>query len=352
MRFQAPDTISIHSGDRLTFDFQGFHTATLLPSGVGADDWMDDNAGGSGSHSFAHTDPDDGTGEYKDNFGFIVTPTDPNCGRGDQAPCNFTGDDVMNSGAPNEPGDQFSATISADPGTTFWVVCLIHHNMRMRVKVVDDPASTTPQTTIDQTRAQNIARDTDWARATDAKYNAKRTSHRTANGSRVWDAWAGVDSRHVSLFSFYPRKLKIDKGDTVRWRFDSLVMEDHTVSMPVPTLFNNIQFDDAMCDPDGDGGPGPDTRAEFDDQGNPVCPEGSQLEFDISSQFWGGTGNGVLKGRRDVEHSGIRGVQAGVMAPPAAGNGSYDVKFAEATGNRPVTYICFLHPMEATVEVN
>jgi plastocyanin len=351
MRFHAPDTITVHQGDRMTFDFHGFHTATLLPAGVGADDWLHDNANETGApFAFVHSDPDDGTGEYKDNFGFVVTPTQTTCGRGDQEACAYTGDAVLNSGAPQEPGETFTATINAEPGSTFWIVCLIHHNMRLRVKVTGDPATATTQETIDEARRAQVARDTDWARATHTKYSAKRTSHRTASGRRVWDAWAGVDSRWVSLFAFYPKRLVIQRGDTVRWRFDSLVMEDHTVSMPVPSLFGNLVFDQAMCDPDTDSGAGPDTPAEETDQG-PVCPEGSQLEIDIGEQFWGGVGNGVLTGNRDVEHSGIRGSQAAHLVPPAAGQDSFDVKFMERTGRRPVTYICFLHPMDAEVVV-
>lgn len=352
MRFHAPETITVHSGDRITFDFQGFHTATMLPAGVGGDDWLHDNAHGSGPYTFSKADPDDGAGEYKDNFPAIVSPTDPNCGTGDHAPCSFTGDDVLNSGAPFELGHTFTAIVNAPPGSTFWVVCLVHHHMRFRVKVVDDPASATPQTTIDQTRSQNVARDTDWALATHEKFSKKRTSHRTASGKRVWDAWAGVDSRYVSLYDFYPHKLTIRKGDTVRWRFDHLVMEDHTVSMPVPRMFNELRFDEPMCDPDGDQGTAPDTPATFDEQtGQPICPEGSEVEIDVSHEFWGGAGNGTFKGGGDVEHSGIRGTQARAITPPAAGEDSYDVKFTDRTGKRGTLYVCFLHPMEGRVRV-
>jgi hypothetical protein len=138
----------------------------------------------------------------------------------------------------------------------------------------------------------------------------------------------------------------------VRWRFDSLVLEDHTVSMPDPQLFSRLQFDEPMCDPDGDEGPGPDTAPDSDPEtGEPKCPEGSTLESDVSHEFWGGTGNHTLSGPNDVEHSGIRGVQAEKLTPPAAGIGSFDVKFAARSGNKPFRYFCFLHPMEATVAV-
>jgi plastocyanin len=354
MRFHAPESITVHRGDRITFDFRGFHTATMLPAGVGADDWLHDNthSPASGGYAFSQTDPDDGAGEYKDNFAAVASPTDPNCGTGDQAPCTYSGDDVLSSGAPFESGHKFTAIVDAPSGSTFWVVCLVHHHMRMRVKVVDDPASATAQTVIDQVRRQQVARDTDWARATHSKMSDRRTSHRTASGDKVWDAWAGFDSRYVSLYDFYPHNLRIGKGDTVRWRFDHLVLEDHTASLPVPKIFNRMHFDDAVCDPDGDSGTAPDTQPTFDEQtGEPTCPEGSVLEFDVSHDFWGGTGNGRYTGGRDIEHSGIRGTQARAITPPAAGEDSFDVKFTETTGKNGLLYICFLHPMEGVIKV-
>ena len=353
MRFFGPDTITVHQGDRITFDFRGFHTATMLPSGTSPDDWFADNTSTTGPFGFAAADPDDGAGAFKDNFPAVVTPSQQNCGGEGQTPCSYTGDDVLNSGAPFELPGTFTVTVNSEPGTSFWVVCLIHHHMRKRIRVVADPASATPQSAVDEARREQAARDLDWAQATHTKYSGRQSSHETASGRRVWDAWAGVDSRFVSLFAFYPKRLNIDRGDIVRWRFDQLVSEDHTVSMPDPGIFFRLQFDEFMCDPDGDQGAGPDTAPESDpESGEPICPEGSTLETDISDQFWGGTGNGVLSGANDVEHSGIRGSQAEDLTPPAAGIDSFDVRFGARSGNKPFKYFCFLHPMQATVDVN
>ena len=353
MRFFGPDTITVHQGDRITFDFRSFHTATMLPAGVGADDWLADNTTATGRYGFAVTDPDDGANEFKDNFPGVATPTDPTCGGAEQSPCSYTGDDVLNSGAPFELPSSFTATVNAEPGATFWVVCLIHHQMRKRIRVVADPASATPQSTIDELRREQAARDLDWAEATHTKYSSRQTSHEAAGGRRVWDAWAGVDSRYVSLLAFYPKRLNIDRNDVVRWRFDQLVHEDHTVSMPDPGIFFRLNFDEFVCDPDGDQGPGPDTPPDHDPEtGEPVCPEGSTLEIDVSHDFWGGTGNGVLSGQNDVEHSGIRGQQAARLTPPAGGLESFDVRFGARSGNKPFKFFCFLHPMSGAVAVD
>lgn len=352
-RFFGPDTITVHQGDRITFDFKGFHTATMLPAGESPDDWVADNTSATGHFGFATTDSDDGPGEFKDNFPGVGTPTHTDCGGSGQNPCSYTGDDVLNSGAPFELPFTFTATVNAEPGTSFWVVCLVHHHMRKRIRVVADPASATPQSAIDEVKRRQAAQDLDWAMATHNKYSDRRTSHENAAGRRVWDAWAGVDNRFASLYAFYPKRLSIDKGDIVRWRFDGLVHEDHTVSMPDPGIFFRLQFDQPQCDPDGDQGTGPDTEPEFDPQtGEPVCPEGSTLEFDLSHQFWGGGGNGVLTGSGDLEHSGIRGAQAEKLTPPAAGVESFDVRFGEKSGKKPFKYFCFLHPMVGTVAVN
>lgn len=345
MRFLAPDTITVHQGDRITFDFRGFHTATLLPTGVGADDWIEDNAEGGEPFSFFRSDPDDGPNAFKDNFGVVVAPTDPACGGQGEDPCSYTGGAVLNSGAPEgPPGEpaQFTATVDAEPGSTFWVICLIHRKMRMRVRVAADPAAATSQATIDQAKSRQLAWDTDLARATHVKYSTRRTSHRTASGRMVWDAWAGVDTGNVALLAFYPKRLSIKPGDTVRWHFDHMLFEDHTVSLPIPAVFG-MPFDPAMCDPDGDAGPGPDTPAQEQEDGPPTCPEGSQLEFDVEGPFAGGTGNGVWTGMRDVEHSGIRGIGAEDMTPPAAGIDPYDVRFREGTGRDGIDYLCFIH---------
>lgn len=52
-----------------------------------------------------------------------------------------------------------------------------------------------------------------------------------------------------------------------------------------------------------------------------------------------------------MEHSGIRGVQAENLMPPAAGGDSFDVRFGAKSGNRPFKYFCFLHPMDGSVAV-
>lgn len=353
-RFFGPDTIVVLRGDTITFDFHGFHTATLLPEFVSPDDWVRGHMtpeGPEGDWGFVKIDPDENTGDFKDNFSRIAEPTQDGCGGEGENPCEYTGPYVLNSGVPSEPGDTFTVTIDADG--EFWVICLIHgHHMRKKISVLG-PSEATSQEEIDRVTRRQLADDRDWAAATHEKYGDRQTSHKAASGRRVWDAWAGVDSRHVSLYAFYPKRLSIEKGDVVRWHFSELLHEDHTVSMPDPGIFRRLEFDRPLCDPGGDSANGQDTEPEFDPQtGEPICPEGSELEVETSDEFWGGAGDGVLSGPRDVEHSGIRGVQAELLTPPAAGVDSFDVRFEAKSGNEPFRYFCFLHPMRGKVDVD
>jgi len=217
------------------------------------------------------------------------------------------------------------------------VVCLIHPHMRMKINVVDNNTATTTQADIETAKAAQIAQDQDWGEATHNRMKARRSSHVGANGVRVWDAWAGIDNHWASLQQMYPRKLVLKKGETVRWRFDGLVYEDHTVSLPIPAIFQNLNFGGPECDP----GDGADTPAS-EDPNAPPCPSGSTFEFELSNDFLFGVGDGVLtRAADDYEHSGVRG--ANHTAAPFKGVSSYDVKFARRSGDKPLRYLCFLH---------
>jgi len=349
MRFLGASRITVHQGDTITFDIGGAHTATSLPANTGADDWLDDNFRGLDKpFYYVNTDPDEAAGIVKDNFLAIDQPSDPTCGGAGEPACVHDGTEVVNSGSlfgQDSPAERFDFTIDVDAqaGDFFWVVCLAHPHMRMKVTVVANNAAATTQEAIDTAAASQLAQDTDWAEATHAKYKAKRTSHVAANGVRYRDAWAGVDSHTASIAQFYPRKLVLKKGQRVRWRFDGLVYEDHTVSMPIPAIFG-INFGTAECDtngdaPDGDVEPIPPATPEDE----PTCPPGAVLEFDFDpADFLSGVGDGVLRGRNDMEHSGIRGANI-VTEGPLHGNSSYDVRFAARSGDRPFQYLCFLH---------
>ena len=336
MRF-LPGTIDVHKGDTLHFTTESFHTATLLPVGQGVVEWYDANATIGTSQPYALLQPD--TEDTPNTFKFgnlAIFPTSSTCGGSGQPACSYDGATVLNSGVPFDGPMDWSVSIDAAPGSSFWVVCLVHSaNMRMKVNVVADIAPASDPAALDTANAQVLAQDTASAAALHAKYSAKQTWH--AKGAhRVWDAWAGVDNRHVALYGMYPRALHIAKGDTVQWHFDSLTFEDHTVTFPSDKANKIANFIDPACDPDGDSGPLPDAPPDM--SAPPFCNDPTQLEIHFSPQFAPKLGDGTFTGR-DLSSSGVRGANSSEFE----GDANYNLKFGAASSRTGFRYICMIH---------
>lgn len=355
MRFMAP-TLKVHKGDTLTFDFPSFHTATLLPTDADFLAFRAANTGGINKpYSLVISDPDDTTEEgatadkpaVKANPAVALPSVDgvpTTCGAASD-PCSYDGTKVVNSGLPlAPPPNLFSVTIDANAGESFWLICLVHTHMNLRVNVVADATAATTQAEVEAAKASLAAFDEEWARQTDAKLINARSSHTTASGQKVYDVSVGYDNHFASLDGFYPRRTTVPKGATVRFHFDQLVYEDHTVTMPAPSAFSLFdEFFTSMCDPDGDSGAGPDTADTSDPSGGPCGGNPSQAEIDITSRVGFGTGNGVFGGAGDLEHSGVRGAQFGLT--------NYDMKFKARSSEKGWKVFCMLHPMDAKIVV-
>jgi len=254
---------------------------------------------------------------------------------GDGSPCDFDGTSVLNSGTNVSGPFDFTAVVNVPAGQSFWVVCLFHPHMRMRVTVVPDTETPTSQSDIDAQKADQIAADNDWAVATDRRYE-RATRHQTAGGRNVWDVFQGVDNHFASLSETYPKRLNIRRGQRVRWHFDKLVYETHSATFPpdFERWFEQIETFNFVCDPDGDGGPGPDTPADPESP-NP-CPDPSQIEIDFERRSAQGAGDGVVNNRRGLENSGIRGIATQRFE-------SFDVRFTRRSGRNPFVFFCFFH---------
>ncbi|TMK27638.1 MAG: hypothetical protein E6G61_11380 [Actinobacteria bacterium] len=303
-------------------------------------EWFDTNAtlGTSQPYALAQPNPDNGSTAYK--FGNnAIFPTDSTCGGPTQSPCAFDGTTVLNSGIPvffDGPMD-WTVTVGAAPGDSFWVVCLVHGaNMRMKVNVVATSAPASDPAALDTANAQALAQDTASAAALNAKYSAKQTWHVKGN-HRVWDAWAGVDNRHVAVYGMFPRTLKVAKGDTVQWHFDSLTFEDHTVTFPSDKARKIANFFNPVCDPDGDAGPGPDNPPDMMDP--PFCTDPTQLEIQLSDKFVPKLGDGTVTGR-ELESSGVRGAGSSALG----GDANYNLRFGATSSGTGFKYICMIHP--------
>ncbi|MCI0635663.1 MAG: hypothetical protein L0206_17365 [Actinobacteria bacterium] len=332
-----PGDIDVHQGDTLHFTSNGFHTATLLPSGLGPVEFFDVQAalGTSQPFAFVQPDPDDGPDSFK--FGnTAIFPTDPTCGGAGLPACSFDGSSVLNSGAPFFGDFDFSVTVDAAAGSTFYGVCIIHGpNMRMRIDVVSAGEPASDPADIDAANAAALTQDLDTSAALHERFSTKQRSHVTPDGRRVWDAWAGVESRHVALFAMYPSKLNIDQGDTVQWHFDSLNYEDHTVTLPIDTAREIVRNAPIVCDPDGDAGPGPDNPPDIEQP--PFCNDPSQFELELDDRFVPAQGNGIFSGP-DLESSGVLGANS------TEGDANYELTFKRGSPTSGFKYICLIHP--------
>ncbi|MDQ3646622.1 MAG: hypothetical protein M3345_06775 [Actinomycetota bacterium] len=339
MRYYAPP-LKVQAGDVVNFNFQGFHTATLMPRNVDPASWASANSGGVGKpYSLFTQDPDDtaldrngsaATPSLKANNAAIL-PTRPDCGAVDN-PCVYDGN-VLNSGVPFA-ADTWAVQMEGNPGDTTWVICLVHPHMRLKITIVGSAAEATTQQQIDDAKAAMLRQDNESAASMHRKLLNRQSKHTDADGETVWDAWAGWDNHWIALLAFYPQKLVIQKGDTVRWHFTENIYEDHTATFPRSKAINVASNSFVpWCDPDGDGGPGPDNPPDL--QGPPFCSDPSQLEFDIKPRFAYPQGNGVFY-RKDYENSGVRGA-------PFERNDPWDLTFKRSSAHRPFKYMCLIH---------
>ncbi len=264
MRF-FPSVVDVHQGDTLHFTSDGFHTATALPLGEGPVEWFDTNASGpTDPYSIIQEDADDGPTSTVFSTA-VALPSDPTCGPAG-TPCSYGGSAVVNSGIPLSGPMDFGVSVDASAGSSFYVVCLIHGpGMRLKVNVVGGGEAASDPADIEKANAAALDQDENSAAALWARYADRQTWHRTPNGTRVWDAWAGVDDRHVALYGMFPLTLRIHKGDRVQWHFDSLEYEVHTVTFPIDTARDIVRNSFLpVCDT----GPGGDTTSS----GSPAAP--------------------------------------------------------------------------------
>lgn len=323
MRFLAPSNFTVHQGDTINFNFAGFHTATVLPADVGADDWRLDHTGQGGDYSLIQPDVGDAP-----NFEFNTTaafPSSPSCGD-TSTPCAYDGTSVVNSGFPNGPS--FAVTVNEASGHSFWVVCLVHSMMQMRVTVVPDTTATTTQAQIDNYASKTMASDKDEARALIPKLE-QQTRHKVGTNSYVWDAYAGFDGDGWGLDAMFPSSLHIKKGQVVRWHFSQLVGNIHTVTFPrnAANNFANNDFSGQRikCDP-GDTAP---------DAAPPVFCSSGTPEIEVR-------GTAVLtQGGANYYGTGLH--SSGVRGPDGLTTHYYQLTFKKRSSSTGWKYACAIH---------
>jgi len=340
MRFLAPDNMTVHKGDTITFNFAGFHTATLLPDGESPDEWRAEHTAPlTGDYSLIVPDSDDGAGVFEFNPK-AAFPSDPTCGTATSA-CAYDGKDLVNSGAPFS-SNSFSVTINANAGSVVWVICLIHPDMAMRFSVVDDATTSTTQAEIDSYKTTATASDREAAAAI-LPHLQKPTKHKTASGKVVWDAFAGWDGDGYGLNGMFPSRLPIKKGDTVRWHFTQLMGNPHTVTFPRKQAVSlSGQFGTPMCEADPADTP-PDAPPPA------FCSSGPQnFELHIPAAALLPSGDHKYAGSTSGLHS------SGVEGAGALTKAAYDLKFTHTSHAKGFRYACIVHGgmMTGTVVVS
>jgi plastocyanin len=329
-----PNSISVPRGSTLHFEIQGFHTVTLLPAGMTA------------NQSFAANGivvPDDppeetanGTTGVIQNFGIFadVLPS-PGCG-GDGNPCYFDGTRWLSIAPPSGPDapPPPAVYVAAAPGT-YVIHCLIHPAMVGTLNVVStplDPAAWTPDDVVASVAAQTGRLGADAAQANRA---VERVSLSTsASGVRTWNAWAGYEIGAAAVVEF-PKTIRIRSGDRVRWVMQGR-NEPHTVTFPESLGQGTV----IVCETGDSEVPATPGQDPADPTGY-TCPGGGDLQFEV------GGGNGVSRLTSPATQSDSGTIASAAFLqlsglPLTAALRSWTVSFAGAAPGT-YTYLCEIH---------
>lgn len=334
-----PGSARVHTGDTLVFTNGG---VALVPDGQYPQEWLGENWAKIDQDWFYFmSDPDDGERALKFNEAVFQPGA---CGTADN-PCEWTGreSEILIPGEVAEDG-LFYVTVAAVPGTTLWGASgpFADIGVNFRVDVVAPQEAASTQAELDLRADRLMRKDYEDVVALDARMRSKRTSHTTASGQKVYDVFVGATGGPIEIFASYPKRIRIPKGARVQYHFAG-EMEPHTATFGganAQQVFNTGIF--PFCDPDGDEGTAPDTEVtEFTEQGDPVCPEGSVVEFDVSEALAYETGDGRVTRVSDYENSGLK--------MPLYPDGSdfestpWTVRFPNASNDKGFKYICLLH---------
>ena len=333
-----PGSIKVHTGDTVIFTNGGIG---LTPNATYPQEWLGENWAMIGQEWFYFlSDPDDGADAIKFNEKVFIPGT---CGTVDN-PCEWD-ENLTDFAVPNSGEDGlFHVTITANPGSTLWGASgpFADIGANFKVEVVGPQEAASTQAELDARADELMQKDYEDALALHARMSAKRTSHTTASGQKVYDVFVGGVGGPIELFASYPKRISVPKGARVQYHFAGEI-EPHTATFGGPNaqeVFNTGIF--PFCDPDGDEGPGPDTEPTgFSDQGDPICPEGSTVEFDVSNALAYEQGDGRVTRSSDYENSGLKSA----IYPDGSDFEStpWTVRFPNASNDKGFKYICLLH---------
>ena len=318
MRF-LPGSISVHRGDKITFKGD-FHTATALPLRVQRPRaWISTHARKFGQrYFFIANDDEPNTTIFNPHVLY------PNCAVGKG--CGYDGSHLVTSGLLGIIAPQVTFTVNVAPGRSFWVICLVHPQMMLRVHVVPRSTSVQSQAQINAAVAAQVKMQT--ARAT-RLWRSLQQQH-TRNG--VVQAFSGFDARGLELFGMFPHTIHLRRGQTVKWHFAELRYEPHSVVFPAHLADTIATGPPPMCEKNDGSGDVPATQ-QF------TCPAGSHgpVEIELDPRLIKGSGSHTVTMSDRVHNSGARG---GFTIP---NDRPYRLNFPMASPTAGFRYACGVH---------
>jgi plastocyanin len=209
-----PDEITINAGDRIFFEFLGFHTVTF-PGDQDAPPLIIPEAQALGTPA--------PTGDDASRWVLNPVAAFPS---GEPV---HDGANYVNSGIPDPTTPPF--VVEFTEAGTFEYLCLVHPAMMKATVVVQEQGAERPhdQAYYDQQAAVQLEAILEQGRALIERYAGAGQATPAAGGGTTWDVAAGVGEDQTQVLRFLPDRLEIPAGDTVRWT-NHAGTEPHTVT--------------------------------------------------------------------------------------------------------------------------
>ena len=337
-----PDTLRVHRGDVVRFDYLGEHSVTFYPGGVRRDSLLV---------------PDEVEGQVRlegvfasrDDCAFGV-------GAGDLPPCVLSSpDQLLNAGA-SVANLEYVARIKVDlPPGTYPYFCVFHRGMRGEIEVVEQDEEIPTPAEVEAERQAQVRRDTAAAEAVVTAY--ERPTPVIVDGRARWQVAVGgsTPDGRVGILSYLPSRLEIARGDEVEFVLPDSpeqFVEGHSVSfLPAGDVISREAADahyfESRCDLDGrdTGQPGVGVSYATVIAG---CPEGEMELLWLPTAYAQPlrSPGGIVAGSSPVHDSGTmlpRGADCTDRCDPWTGEPlphRFDATFPVAGDYE---YWCFLH---------
>jgi len=239
--------------------------------------------------------------------------------------CAYDGSRLVNSGLLGVVAPKVTFTVNVAAGKSFWVICLVHPQMKLHVHVVPRSTGVRSQSQVNAAIESQVRNQT--ARATRLWQSLQH--QRSRNG--VVQAFSGFDVRGLELFGMFPHTIHISRGQSVNWHFADLRYEPHSVVFPAH-LANPISTGPPpMCEKNGGGGDVP--APQF------TCPAGSHgpVEIELDPRVLKGSGSHTVTPTDRVHNSGARGGFSIPIDRP------YRLNFPMASPTGGFRYACGVH---------